>query len=215
MGAMKKTDSVFKDVVTAKNCVCKCVPEGHNFFYNLDLGRFKEWGIGSIKDKVLNRVICFYVQEDGVKYESRNGVPCDVYDGTGTVRSYIPSDFRHLMAFPNSVLSTMCCGTLSPIELQDNTVLGRFEDRIQSINSGEMGEMLKDVIPEMVCKNTGPLVLGTHLVDITGKNSKIAVDSIYLKPGNRPNPAQPGTIFFNSQSKTFEGYDGKQWVPLS
>jgi len=215
MKQIKKTTSPFKDYLTKGDCVTNCVAEGNNFFYNLTVGEFKEWGIGYILKGELQRELAFYIEEGGVKYNSRNNLPSQVYDGIGDIRSYSPSDFRHLMAMPNSVLTTMDCGTPSPVELQDETLLGMMGDRIQSIDAGELASIMVDVIPQVVCDADRPYVLKTNHLDVAGVKSKIAVSIIHLKPGPRPTPAQPGTIIFNSANKTFEGYDGTTWKNIS
>lgn len=75
-----------------------------------------------------------------------------IFVTTGT-----PSNYKDMFVHPNSVL---CCSDPDrplSVELQDNTLLGRFEDTIQSIDKSELWTILTDYTDEQVLPATGSI----------------------------------------------------------
>jgi len=207
-------ENTLKEVIDDSWGVDICIPSLSKFFYHLDTERIEEWGIAHVEKGELVRELCFSVKEDDVVYTSRTNVPNDVIDGFGTVRSYIPTDFRHILALDDAVPCSIEPGVLSPVQLQEKTLLGKLDGHIQSIDAVELSLILGDQVAIAVQNHEGPFVLKSKTLDLSSKNSKIAAHAAYLRP-TQPQPTmQPGTIIFNSTNRRFEGLTDDGWVPL-
>jgi len=58
------------------------------------------------------------------------------------ISTYIPEDYRELFALKNTIIATEVGGCPSPVELQNNTLLGRLNDTIQSIDQQELWSII-------------------------------------------------------------------------
>lgn len=58
------------------------------------------------------------------------------------IRTYVPEDYRELFSIKNTIIATEVEGCPSPVELQDNTLLGRLNGSIQSIDHQELWSLI-------------------------------------------------------------------------
>jgi len=124
-----------------------------NIFYKIAVtknelkNKYEEFGIGElIKDDdqiFLKRLHCFHYVLDDKTFNSRSIPDIDCPDDHKIiVSSYLPEDYRHLFTLPNSVICSEDSFSANPVELQENTVLGRLDDRLQSIDQNELWSIL-------------------------------------------------------------------------
>ena len=104
------------------------------------------------------------------------------------IQSYTPKTLTELFSYRNAAVCSNAQYSATCVELQNNTLLGCYNDEIQSIDREELLSIL-DV-------NT------------------IEFDQVRLKPTKRTKGAKRGTIIFNQDTNSFEGYNGTEWVQL-
>jgi len=133
-----------------------------------------------------------------------------------TISTYLPPSYNEALQGAYSVLCSSSPQTPTPVELPEKTLLGRLDGRIQSIDSGELLEILtaKDIIGA-ISKHEGAIELRTKLLSLVNK-SGLSISSIKLKPfnnSNRPEPSE-ATIIYNSDSKCLELGTGDKWLKI-
>lgn len=199
--------------------ICDLVSEvgtEQTLFYHVisDDGQ-QEYGIGFITpENVLERETAFLYISDGDRHQSRSGVPTLFFEGSLlTVQSYVPSEFKYLLALEDSVVCSNepFCPTV--VQLQEKTLLGKLDGRIQSIDSNELREIMELDIAAELRTNKKPLILGTRQLELVGNDSQIAASSLWLRPSERPTTAKRGMVIFNKDTGHYEGYNG-EWVQL-
>jgi len=199
-----------------------------------------------IKNKrksVLERLTVLYLStfEDGI--EDKHSFP------HGRVFPFVPTDNEYLVAYPfvptrvedclpldNSVLCSVDQFMPAPVNLEEGTLLGRLDDRIQSIDAQELRQILNgdddtylkltDKELEHVFKDIRAVILSnltalrktislrTRRVDLVGVESSVEAPFFRAKPSERPKSPRPGTFFFNKGNGKFEGFNGNDWVTL-
>ena len=153
----------------------------------------------------------------------------------------IPKSYTDCLCLENSVLCSVDAHLPSPVELQEGTLLGRLDDRIQSIDAQELRQILngdtdtylkltdkelehvfkgiKKIIFDTLKDSKTAIVTKSQKVDLLTQHSSVAASVIQAKPEytdkNRPPKPRAGMIIFNKDKKAFEGYDGKFWKRLS
>jgi hypothetical protein len=199
-----------------------------------------------IKNKrksVLERLTVLYLStfEDGI--EDKHSFP------RGRVFPFVPTDNEYLVAYPfvptrvedclpldNSVLCSVDQFMPAPVNLEEGTLLGRLDGRIQSIDAQELRQILNgdddtylkltDKELEHVFKDIRAVILSnltalrktislrTRRVDLVGVESSVEAPFFRAKPSERPKSPRPGTFFFNKGNGKFEGFNGNDWVTL-
>lgn len=124
-----------------------------NIFYKIAVTKneiknsYEEYGIAELvkkkKDIFLKRKQCFHFIQDGQKSSARliPEIECPS-DHKIIVFSYLPEDYRHLFTLPHSVICSEEAFSANPVELQERTLLGRLDDRLQSIDQNELWSIL-------------------------------------------------------------------------
>jgi hypothetical protein len=124
----------------------------------------------------------------------------------------------------------------APVNLEEGTLLGRLDGRIQSIDAQELRQILNgdddtylkltDKELEHVFKDIRAVILSnltalrktislrTRRVDLVGVESSVEAPFFRAKPSERPKSPRPGTFFFNKGNGKFEGFNGNDWVTL-
>ncbi len=226
------------------------------FFYKVQHYEFRnnkktlvagERGVGEIykkrKDFFLRRHFAIGVFDNFSSYRPDDGTPQEfstAYDYY-VLESYKPADYDEALASPYSVLCSIEQGSPSPVELQEGTLLGRLDDRIQSIDAQELRQIfngdtdtylkltdkelehvfkgVKKIIFDTLKDSKAAIVTKSQKVDLLTQHSSVAAPVIQAKPEytdkNRPPKPKAGMIIFNKDKKAFEGYDGKFWKRLS
>lgn len=124
-----------------------------NIFYkiavtkNETINSYEEYGIAELvkkkKDIFLKRKECFHFVQNGQELRARSIPEIECPDDHKIiVSSYLPEDYRHLFTLPHSVVCSEDAFSANPVELQENTVLGRLDDRLQSIDQNELWSIL-------------------------------------------------------------------------
>jgi hypothetical protein len=167
----------------------------------------------------------------------------------GKLFPFVPIDNEYLVAYPfvpskvedclpldNSVLCSQDRFMPVPVNLEEGTLLGRLDDRIQSIDAQELRQILNgdddtylkltDKELEHVFKDIRAVILSnltalrktislrTRRVDLVGVESSVEAPFFRAKPSDRPKSPRPGTFFFNKGNGKFEGFNGNDWVTL-
>ena len=168
-----------------------------NFYYSVEKvdssGSIEqEYGYGELqkvgKKWILNREVPVIFNNIYSETELRPSSLHDFAEGFYIVRSSIPPDADSLFAYKNSVLCSSESFVPCPVELQTNTLLGCKDDMMQSIDRNELLDMLD-------LESTTP-------------------SKLQLRPVSRPSSAKRGTIIFNIDTGSFEGFNGKDWIAL-
>lgn len=130
------------------------------------------------------------------------------------IRTSNPSKFEHLFPYENCVACSSSRLTANPVELQENTLLGRKDGIIQSIDKVELGEILEDQFIKGLESYKDPVVLSTKSLALN-KDSELRTPKIIAIATSRPRKPIEGTILFNSSSKKLELFDGTGWRSLA
>jgi len=131
------------------------IPIGQNFFYQIKQTKderhfpYVESGIGEFYKKnnkiFFKREYVFWVEKDNAAYKPRNGISPVLKDTQGhnfILFKYLPQNYKNILVSKNSVLCSTEPFTPTPVELQDNTLLGKLNNIIQSIDQNELWSIL-------------------------------------------------------------------------
>ena len=217
--------------ITEESCFCHKIGDGARFFYLVEhffnsrlLGEW-ESGIGQFRivdgEHIVDREIPLYKGE-GNGIETRRvpqgGKPTVFHnrDGHIKVSSIAPATFMDLLAAPYSVIVSVDPYNPSPVELEENTLLGRKDDIIQSIDMGELKEMdgFSDAVNEIVSENQKQIKMKARRLDLTRKNSVMSAPVLRATPvydNTEKPPAQQGMIIYNKDTRKLEFFDGMDW----
>lgn len=205
--------------------------DGTCFFYHLEnfddqkytkrkiLGSEKGFGHleTSGKKTFLRRVVSYeqVTPEETVIDRSVNflSFPEDTYV---IITTYQPSCIIDLSVFSHCAFATTTSFNPQPIPLEENSLLGRTNEDIKSINSDDLSKILgHEHTAQSLLQNTSPLSCPTKRFELTGSNSMFISKGLYLRPRkNRPSDAKKGQIIYNERKNCFEGFDGNEWKSL-
>ena len=207
------------------------IPKNTNFFYTIeefnsckldrDLISY-ERGIGcrkgTSKHPFLQRLVSFEQRIDHRPCLGKTRDGFTIYeDGTYLiVGTYLPSAFLDYCHIAHSTVCTTNPGRPEPVHIEPNSLLGRTDDDIQSINREELGLILgHEHLVGSLAKTTAPILVGSAYFELLGKNSIVSSDQFVCKPlSRRPRNKERGSIIFNDKENRFEGFDGTKWRPL-
>ena len=135
------------------------------------------------------------------------------------VSSIVPPTYIEALASPFSVIASIHAFNPTPVEIEENALLGRIGDVIQSVDMDELREMInigKDAIAALEAAQK-QLKLKARRVDLTLKDAVISAPILRAAPKytttTRPK-AQQGSIIFNTDTKYLEFFDGQYWMSL-
>ena len=154
---------------------------------------------------------------------------------------FIPSKVEDCLPLDNSVLCSQDRFMPVPVNLEEGTLLGRLDDRIQSIDAQELRQILngdtdthlkltdkelehvfkdiKNIILKTLRDSSSAISTKSQKIDLLTEHSSVAAPVLQAKPEytdkKKPSKPRAGMIIFNKQKKTFEGYDGNSWRRLS
>jgi len=124
-----------------------------NIFYKIAVTKneiknsYEEFGIAELikeNDQILlKRLQCFHYVVDGHLTTARS-IPEIICpdDHKIIISSYLPEDYRHLFTLDHSVICSEDAFSANPVQLQENTLLGRLDNRLQSIDQNELWSIL-------------------------------------------------------------------------
>lgn len=146
----------------------KLIPLNKLFFYIVQQIKFPdqcckyEKGVGLLEknngEVYLKRVVYFeYFDGDTVKKRVLTSSFNNFYeDDYILISSFIPEDYSKALILPHSVLCSIEAGVPSPVHLEEGTLLGRLDGRVQSIDNGELLEILgSKEVPGAIRWNSG------------------------------------------------------------
>ena len=135
------------------------------------------------------------------------------------ITSIQPNTTLEFYAAPNTILASSDSYTISPVEIEENALLGRKDDIIQSIDKEEFKEMMKDAIIESFTESQKQHDIKTRRINLTRKNAVISTPVVRLAPDNYNNtekpPAQQGMIIYNTDKKCLEFFNGDKWIRIA
>ena len=135
------------------------------------------------------------------------------------ITSIQPNTTLEFYAAPNTILASSDSYTISPVEIEENALLGRKDDIIQSIDKEEFKEMMKDAIIESFTESQKQHDIKTRRINLTRKNAVISTPVVRLAPDNyndteKP-PAQQGMVIYNTDKKCLEFFNGDKWIRIA
>jgi hypothetical protein len=149
-----------------------------------------------------------------------NGKPTNFnVPGHLRVSSVIPPTYIEALASPFSVIASIHPFNPTPVEIEENSLLGRIGDVIQSVDMDELREMtsIGDDAIKALEDTQKQLKLKARRIDLTRKDAVISAPILRATPKytttTRPK-AQQGSIIFNSDTKCLEFFDGQDWVSI-
>lgn len=211
-----------------EDSILKNIPIETNFFFcienydkNFNL-LYSERGIGELTKSdgrtILDRQTVFS-QWDDVELTivpNNDGIPREIpVGGWFNLTTYTPIHTSQLFISEHSVLCSIDKNTPAIVPLEEGTLLGRLDGRIQSIDSDELKFILGDNIKRALEDSTGNLHLQVKEIDLKARNSIIMTNQIQLKPQKqRPRRFSVGSLYYNDKKKVFEFHDGEKWRRL-
>jgi len=203
-----------------------------NLFYKLyKIGvdgktfNYMETGIGELHKKgkklIFSREYCFeHSDQDCSDCEytqvnkARHGKVPNIRLGSGEelfLTKFLPDNYKYILSSENSVFCSTDKFTPSPVELQNNTLLGRLDDQIQSIDQDELMKMIPPKsIAEIISNNKKTFDINSTNLNITNNKARISTPYVHLKYNEDIRPKK-GYLRYNYEDNCFEGFDGKKW----
>ena len=229
----EKANSVHHDWMKEEDSLRSRIDQGINFFYTIEEVTkvrssskkllCEERGIACIK-KVRNK---FYLERlFATESVVNTDIGVDISPETGflnfeddhylIIGSYVPDNWLYLYAPPNSVVCSTTPFTPSPVEIDDNCLLGRMNGDIQSIDRKELGIILgTEHIISSLASTKSPILVNSDYFELLSEKSKFSCAQFVFRPTDRrPRNREAGTLIFNSSKKCFEAFDGGKWRPL-
>jgi len=132
------------------------------------------------------------------------------------VNSYIPQSYAESLCYGNSVICSSEPFTPYPVEIQENSVVGRLDGDVESINSKELALILTtDFVVDSLETNSRPLLLGSDHIEAINPQTKLVSSHLVIKPRDgKPRNRQAGTIVFNSKTNSLEFFNGSSWTKI-
>jgi hypothetical protein len=148
---------------------------------------------------------------DGESFEAGASPPVPFEGGDHLIAlSVQPPNYLEALMAPHSIIASTTPMNPTPVELESESLLGRKDDVIQSIDMDELRDMF-------LTKPQKQLKVGTRRLELTRKNAAIASPVFRASPvytdTDKP-PAQEGYIIYNKESKRLELFDGEKWVAM-
>ena len=135
------------------------------------------------------------------------------------VSSLVPPTYIEALAAPHSVLSSTESFQPTPVGLDNNCLLGRMADVIQSIDMEELSAMdgFSAAVAVALMSSQKQLRLKARHLSLDRKNARLSASSLQALPvyndKNKP-PPQQGMIIYNADSDCLEYFDGDKWRSL-
>lgn len=129
-----------------------------NIFYKIAVTKnelsnsYEEYGVGEIvikkeqfflKRKNILKIVNIHHTFGATESSSRFLPEIDLpEDHSILVFSYLPEDYRSLLSLDHSVICSEDEFSANPVQLEENTLLGRLNNRLQSIDQNELWSIL-------------------------------------------------------------------------
>ena len=233
--------AIENNVFTKESLFSKVFTTDHQFFYLLEK---YEKTPGPVEDRLLlyERGVGSIEISDGVTVLKRDIVvawgtsPNEMYPADSQpipftneeensltyiiVSSAFPATYSEALAAPHTLISSQHEPFLPhPVELQENSFLGRKDDVIQAIDMSEFPtiEGMPNAIVESISKSQRQIQLKARRLDLTRKNSVVGAPVVRVTPEfsdkDKP-PAQKGCIIYNTDKECLQFYNGEKWLTV-
>jgi len=132
------------------------------------------------------------------------------------VGSYIPANYIELYYKEHSVICSTEPLTPSPVEISENSLLGRLDGEIKSIDSKDLSFILTpDYVVNSLKDNNDPILVATKHFEMLNDKSKLLTGHVVLKSRpSKPRNREKGSIIFNSSTNSLEFFDGSKWKTI-
>ena len=182
-----------------------------------------EHGVGRIVQKenkfYLERLVpVSYTNDDGDQTQVQGGEPCN-FRGCNflVVSTSQPQHYIDAFSSPHSVLASIDSFSPTPIEIEPESLLGRKDDLIQSVDMSELKEMIADSVIEIVLESRRQFRLKARHINLDRKNAALSAPVLRALPvynDKEKPPLQKGVIIYNDDSDCLQYYDGTKWRTL-
>ena len=206
-----------KEISSSQNSFLSLFGLDTKFFYSVTLVcesyGFTEYGLGYIYERdskfFLNRFSPFYMIENGVFAHLKNPRPivCS-HDDHIIASSYIPSTFIEMLTEPNSVITSEMDHLPTSISVNKNSVLGRYEDNLQSIPLNALIDnvAVSEVALSAIKEHTKQLILKSSKIDV----KRLTANNLQFNP--RPSaPERKGVLYYDETDDCLKYYTGTEW----
>lgn len=210
-------EDMFNMINTEECCMLHNLDKDVKFFYELTIydREYIEWGVGHIEKHKFIRDTILQTKIGDRLLPSRNREPHALDNGFGIVTCNIPDDYRQLMTVSaNSILASSKNGTPFPLELLDNTVVGNIDGDVDAVDGKGIAGLLVEHVSWLLSKLTGTVKLHMKILEIVNKAAVLITPQVRFTPRSRPRKAQPGTVIYNSQTKSLEVRTEEGWKTL-
>jgi hypothetical protein len=186
-------------------------------FYRFDRRVF-ERGVGHVELRdgkhffVRDMALSFGTSEGHTFAADANHKPMNVGEGEYIMlASMVPPTYLEALAAPYSIIASTTPMSATPVELEPESVLGRKDNVIQSIDMNELRDMF-------LTKPRKQIKAGTSRLELTRKGAVMTAPVLRPAPiytDHEKPPAQQGYIIYNKESKRLEFFNGEEWIALA
>ena len=128
-----------------------------------------------------------------------------------------PAHYIDAFSAPHSVLASIDPFCPTPIEVEPESLLGRKDGLIQSVDMSELKEMITNSVMEIVLESRRQFRLKARHINLDRKHAALSAPVLRALPvyddENKP-PLQKGVIIYNDDSDCLQYYDGTTWRTL-
>lgn len=213
--------SVESGGITPENTFSNIFGYNTNFFYILESINenpesvcLYERGIASIyqqDNKVFLKRIRLFLSGDhaGNATPSVDGIPKIIPCGTNTlVYSSIPPTYLEAISPEHCVLCSSISSLPHPVHIDQDSLLGRFEDTIQSISLND--NRLIDKFLSIISSFSKQLKLKTSKLSL----KRVEPEVIDMVPTSNVK-AKQGSLYYDESDNTLKLYTGEKWRTLA
>lgn len=190
-----------------------------NFFYILesivnDTVYYYERGIASIyhhNDKTFLKRIRIFVSgnNSAEATASHDGIPRNINCGLNTlVYSSIPPTYLEAISPEHCVLCSSISNLPNPVHIDNNSLLGRWDDTIQSISFND--DRLIDKFLYIVSSFAKQLKLKTSKLSL----KRVEPEVIDMIPTSNVK-AKKGSLYYDESDDTLKLYNGEKWRTIA
>lgn len=208
-------------------CILRNLSEGDLFFYKIEerhpltkVALKRERGIG----KIYKEGDTFYLDRvrpiskgfnENDSQEGRlqeNSQPDFSEDNILFVKTHIPDSYKELYYKPHTIIINKECLCPTPLEVKENSLIGRLQDSIENIQGDQIHSILNsDFLSKEFTKDSSDLSSPSSAFSLNGKQSVIKANYLHLKGVNRrPTDKKIGQMIYNNKGY-FEYWTGKEW----
>ena len=132
------------------------------------------------------------------------------------IGSYIPRNYIDLFYNEHSIVCSTGALTPSPIEIEENSVVGRLHGEIKSLDSEDLCFILTtDYVIKSLKDINAPILIATNHFEMLNDKSKLLTGHVVLKSRQgKPRNREKGSIIFNSSTNSLEFFDGSKWKTI-